>query len=156
VQDEASQLVALAADVPTRRACARSVCVSRRKDTAMAAAAAPQRNRRWHRTFDPRRIRLLTDTVRATAAHNVRVVQVPQTGALPFAPVSIGSSSMPPVRAWHDSPRSDIRWRRTEIDLPQLRSRQVELLGRAAEVLAPQGTPDLCHLLQRAGGKTNR
>jgi 16S rRNA (cytosine967-C5)-methyltransferase len=88
----------------------------------------------------PRRIRTLTETVRATAAHNVRVVHVPQTGVLPFAPVF--------DRVLVDAPCSglgtirrdpDIRWRRTEEDLVRLRSHQVELLGRAADVLAPQG-----------------
>ena len=88
----------------------------------------------------PRRIRMLADTVRTAAANTVRIVQVPQTGALPFAPVF--------DRVLVDAPCSglgtirrdpDIRWRRTEEDLEQLRSRQAALLGRAADVLAPQG-----------------
>jgi 16S rRNA (cytosine967-C5)-methyltransferase len=139
VQDEASQLVALVADVrPGARVL--DLCASPGGKTAAMAASAGSKGVVVASDVRPRRIRMLTETVRATAAHNVRVVQVPQTGALPFAPVF--------DRVLVDAPCSglgtirrdpDIRWRRTEEDLMQLRSRQVELLGRAAEVLAPQG-----------------
>jgi 16S rRNA (cytosine967-C5)-methyltransferase len=139
VQDEASQLVALVADVrPGARVL--DLCASPGGKTTAMAAAAGSEGVVVASDVRPRRIRMLTDTVRAAAAHNVRVVQVPQTGALPFAQVF--------DRVLVDAPCSglgtirrdpDIRWRRAEEDLAQLRGRQVELLGRAAGVLAPQG-----------------
>jgi 16S rRNA (cytosine967-C5)-methyltransferase len=87
-----------------------------------------------------KRVMLLRQNVRASGAQRVHVVHVDTQGAVPFAPVF--------NRVLVDAPCSglgtvrrdpDIRWRRTEEELPALASSQLRLLGRAAEVVAPGG-----------------
>jgi len=88
----------------------------------------------------PRRMRLLTQTIRDTGASNVRLLQVGGEGALPFHPVF--------DRVLVDAPCSglgtirrdpDIRWRRHEEELADLARRQLALLERAAAVVKPGG-----------------
>jgi 16S rRNA (cytosine967-C5)-methyltransferase len=88
----------------------------------------------------PRRVRLLRDTVRASGAACIRMVQVATSGALPFAQVF--------DRVLLDAPCSglgtirrdpDIRWRRRERDLPRLAHDQLTLIERAAALVRPRG-----------------
>jgi 16S rRNA (cytosine967-C5)-methyltransferase len=139
VQDEASQLVSLAVDVqPGARVL--DLCASPGGKTTAMAAAAGSRGVMVASDVRRRRVRTLADTVRKAEATNVRIVQVPTTGPLPFRAVF--------DRVLVDAPCSglgtirrdpDIRWRRTEDDLGPLRDRQVELLRRAATAVSPGG-----------------
>ena len=138
VQDEASQLVPLVVDVqPGMRVL--DLCASPGgKATAMAAAAA--HGLVAATDVRPRRLRTLAKTVRTLGAQNIRILQVPTTGPLPFGPlfdrilVDAPCSGLGTIRR-----DPDIRWRRTEEDLTVLSNRQLELLRRAATTLAPGG-----------------
>jgi len=132
VQDEASQLVALLAG-PVPGPCVLDTCASPGgKTTAMAAASA---GRGLIVACDVRdaRIALLTRTVAASGATNIRVVQADVARPLPFrqafdcvlvdAPCSgLGTLRRDP----------DIRWRRLEADLPALAAAQTQMLRHAA------------------------
>jgi 16S rRNA (cytosine967-C5)-methyltransferase len=87
-----------------------------------------------------KRVRLLRDTVRASGARHVHIVQVPRRGALPFSVLF--------DRVLVDAPCSglgtlrrdpDIKWRRAESDLVPLAGDELTLLGRAAGVVRPGG-----------------
>jgi 16S rRNA (cytosine967-C5)-methyltransferase len=135
VQEEASQLVTLAVDAhPGQQVL--DLCASPGgKTTAMAAdmgdsgtiAACDVR---------PRRVALLRDTVRASGATHVRLVQVDVKGSLPFTAtfdrvlVDAPCSGLGTIRR-----DPDIRWRRSEDELPTLARGQVALLGRASAVV---------------------
>jgi 16S rRNA (cytosine967-C5)-methyltransferase len=88
----------------------------------------------------PRRVALLRETVRASGAAHVHVVHVAASGALPFARlfdrvlVDAPCSGLGTIRR-----DPDIRWRRRETDLKALAVAQVELLTRAADVVASGG-----------------
>jgi 16S rRNA (cytosine967-C5)-methyltransferase len=139
VQDEASQLVPLVVDVgPGMRVL--DLCASPGGKTTALAAAMGDTGLIVASDVRPRRLRTLVDTVRATGAQRVHVMQVPSTGTLPFRAVF--------DRVLVDAPCSglgtvrrdpDIRWRRSEGDILEMATRQVELLRRAAAVLAPGG-----------------
>ena len=138
VQDEASQLVPLVVDVqPGMRVL--DLCASPGgKATAMAAAAA--HGLVAATDVRPRRLRTLAETARTLGALNIRILQVPATGPLPFGPrfdrilVDAPCSGLGTIRR-----DPDIRWRRTEADLDEMSHRQLDLLRRAAAVLAPGG-----------------
>jgi 16S rRNA (cytosine967-C5)-methyltransferase len=139
VQDEASQLVALVVDVrPGSRVL--DLCASPGGKTTAMAAAMGGEGIVVASDVRPRRIRTLAHTVRASGATNVRVLQVPPSGPLPFAPafdqilVDAPCSGLGTIRR-----DPDIRWRRREEDLPSLASRQLDLLRRAAAVLTAGG-----------------
>jgi 16S rRNA (cytosine967-C5)-methyltransferase len=139
VQDEASQLVADAVGArPGDRVldlCASpggktTTMAARMHDTGMIAACDVR----------PRRLALLNDTIAASGAGHVHVVSLAPAGPLPFAPVF--------DRVLVDAPCSglgtlrrdpDIKWRRRESELASLAQDQLELLGRAADVVAPGG-----------------
>lgn len=139
VQDEASQLVPLAVD--TRRGMRiLDLCASPGgKSTALAATAGSD-GVVVASDVRPRRIRTLVETVAATDARNVRVVQVPPTGSLPFTAVFDRILVDAPCSGLGTVRRDpDIRWRRSEDDLTTMSGRQLELLRRAASVLKPGG-----------------
>ena len=139
VQDEASQLVALLAG-PSPGPHVLDTCASPGgKTTAIAGA---MNNRGWIVACDVRaaRIRLLTRTIDATGATNVRVVQADVMRTLPF--------SRPFDCVLVDAPCSglgtlrrdpDIRWRRREDDLPLLAAAQQQMLRHAAACVAAGG-----------------
>jgi 16S rRNA (cytosine967-C5)-methyltransferase len=87
-----------------------------------------------------RRVRLLAQTIRSGGAARVRVIHVPATGALPFAPrfdrviVDAPCSGLGTIRR-----DPDIRWRRHERDLAIFARDQLTLLERAATVVRPGG-----------------
>lgn len=139
VQDEASQLVPLVVGAQAGQRVLDLCASPGGKTTAMAAdmgdsgaiVACDVRNRR---------LALLNETVHASGARCVSVIRVGREGPLPFAPVF--------DRVLVDAPCSglgtirrdpDIRWRRSEADLPALARDQIALLARAAEVVAPSG-----------------
>jgi 16S rRNA (cytosine967-C5)-methyltransferase len=139
VQDEASQLVSLAVDSrPGERVL--DLCASPGGKTTAMAADMRDTGTLVACDVRPRRVALLRATVRASGAAHVRVVQVATTGSLPFA--------HPFDRVLVDAPCSglgtirrdpDIRWTRSEGDLPRLAQDQVALLLRAADVVKPGG-----------------
>jgi 16S rRNA (cytosine967-C5)-methyltransferase len=132
VQDEASQLVPLVLDArPGERIL--DLCASPGGKTMAIAAAMQDVGTIVATDIRPRRIALLRDTIRIGGATSISTQQVPATGALAF--------DAPFDRVLVDAPCSglgtirrdpDIRWRRTEQDLPALASQQVTLLERAA------------------------
>jgi len=139
VQDEASQLVALLAG-PSPGPHVLDTCASPGgKTTAMAAA---MNNRGSIVACDVRtaRIRLLTRTIEATGATNVRVVQADVMRRLPFSRrfdcvlVDAPCSGLGTLRR-----DPDIRWRRSEDDLPSLAAAQRQMLRHAAACVAGGG-----------------
>ena len=139
VQDEASQLVSLVvAAQPGERIL--DLCASPGgKATAMAAdmgdtgliVACDVR---------PRRMSLLNETVQLSGATHVTLAHVARDGPLPFATgfdrvlVDAPCSGLGTIRR-----DPDIRWRRSEADLPAFASAQLSLLKRAAEVVKAGG-----------------
>ena len=139
VQDEASQLVAVAAGArPGERVL--DLCASPGGKTIAMAGDMTGRGIVIASDVRAKRVALLRETVRISGAECVRVTHVPASGGLPFAPVF--------DRVLVDAPCSglgtirrdpDIRWRRFESDLEKLATDQRELLERAAPVVRPGG-----------------
>lgn len=139
VQDEASQLVPLAVDA-TPGEHVLDLCASPGGKTTAIAAEMRDRGVIVASDVRPRRISLLHDTIEASGARHTHVVHIGRSGPLPFTPVF--------DRVLVDAPCSglgtirrdpDIRWRRTEADLPALAQAQRALLARAAEVVRVGG-----------------
>ena len=138
-QDEASQLVALLG-APEPGMTVLDTCASPGgKTTAMAAMAngsahiiaADVRNAR---------VQLLRETVNASGAPNVRIVQADLQSGLPFAAdfdivfVDAPCSGLGTVRR-----DPDIRWRRSERDLQPLAAAQSHMIRNAADVVRQGG-----------------
>jgi 16S rRNA (cytosine967-C5)-methyltransferase len=93
--------------------------------------AADRRTRRMH---------LLRDTMTATGATNVRLVQLDLEEGLPFRNafdlilVDAPCSGLGTLRR-----EPEIRWRRTEADLPRFAERQQRMLHQATSALRPGG-----------------
>jgi len=138
VQDEASQLVASAADArPGTRVL--DTCASPGGKTAAMAAAMDGRGLLVACDVRSRRMELLRHTVTATGA-SVHLVQADLLRGLPFtrsfdlvvvdAPCSgLGTLRRDP----------DIRWRRREQDLPSLAAAELTMLQQASDAVAPGG-----------------
>ena len=138
VQDEASQLIALLAG---RRpgAMVLDACASPGGKTTALAAAMGNEGLLVASDVRPRRMELLRRTVGASGATCVRLVQAdllrPPFGAI-FDCVLVDApcSGLGVLRR-----DPDIRWRRREEDLAPLAGQQLQMLTRAAEVVAPGG-----------------
>ena len=140
VQDEASQLVALAVGAkPGERIL--DLCASPGGKATELAAVMNDQGTLIACDVRPRRVRLLRETVQLSGAASIRVVQVARSGPLPFADgfdrvlVDAPCSGLGTVRR-----DPDIKWRRRPEDLPGLAASQIELLDRAAAVVRPGGT----------------
>jgi 16S rRNA (cytosine967-C5)-methyltransferase len=139
VQDEASQLVAVAAGA---RAGERvlDLCASPGGKTIAMAGDMTDRGIVIASDVRSKRIALLRETVRTSGAGCIRVTQVPASGPLPFAPafdrvlVDAPCSGLGTIRR-----DPDIRWRRKESDLAELAAAQGDLLDRAASVVRSGG-----------------
>jgi len=139
VQDEASQLVSLVVDAqPGERVL--DLCASPGGKTTAMAADMNDTGLIVACDVRARRVSLLHETVRLSGAAHIQLVHVPPEGALPFETVF--------DRVLVDAPCSglgtirrdpDIRWRRSEADLPALATAQVSLLSRAAEAVKAGG-----------------
>jgi 16S rRNA (cytosine967-C5)-methyltransferase len=139
VQDEASQLVPLVVGArPGERVL--DLCASPGGKTTAMVSDMGDRGLVVACDVRPRRIALLRDTVRTSAAKQVNVVHVGTDGHVPFGAVF--------DRVLVDAPCSglgtvrrdpDIRWRRIEAELPTLARAQTILLSRAADVVGPSG-----------------
>lgn len=139
LQDEASQLVALlGAPEPGMKVL--DACASPGgKTTAMAAMAG---DRAEIVAIDVRsaRVQLLRETVGASGAQHIRVLQADLEAGLPFASefdivfVDAPCSGVGTVRR-----EPDIRWRRSEADLAPLAGAQLNMLRHAADAVRPGG-----------------
>jgi 16S rRNA (cytosine967-C5)-methyltransferase len=139
VQDEASQLVPLVMDArPGERIL--DLCASPGGKTVAMAAAMHDSGTLIACDVRAGRLNLLHDTVARSGARRVHVVHVPSHGPLPFADtfdrvlVDAPCSGLGTIRR-----DPDIRWRRTEGELPRLAEHQVDLLTRAANAVRPGG-----------------
>jgi 16S rRNA (cytosine967-C5)-methyltransferase len=139
VQDEGSQLVALLASAKTGRRVLDTCAAPGGKTTAIAAAMQ-RRGLLVACDVRSRRVELLRKAVVATGATNVRIVQADLLRPLPF--------SQPFDTVVVDAPCSglgtlrrdpDIRWRRSESDLPALAAAELTMLRNAAEHVAAGG-----------------
>jgi 16S rRNA (cytosine967-C5)-methyltransferase len=138
-QDEASQLVALLG-VPEPGMKVLDTCASPGgKTTAMAAMSG---DRAEIVAIDVRdaRVQLLRETVSASGARNIRVLQADLEAGLPFAAefdvvfVDAPCSGLGTVRR-----DPDIRWRRVEADLTQFARAQLNMIHHAADAVRPGG-----------------
>jgi len=139
VQDEASQLVPLVVDArPGERVL--DLCASPGGKTVLMIGDMQDQGVLVACDVRPRRMALLQDTVASSGSRHVHLVQVDRDDHLPFAPafdrvlVDAPCSGLGTVRR-----DPDIKWRRSEGELPGLADRQVALLGRAAGVVRPGG-----------------
>jgi 16S rRNA (cytosine967-C5)-methyltransferase len=161
VQDEASQLVAELVDGQGARsvldACASpggktvalaaqvgmtvDMAVERTRQRTVASAFRRKEGRVVATDVRRRRVRLLAETLRRCQALSVQVVQVSATDPLPFVEgvfdrvlVDAPCSGLGTVRR-----DPDIRWRRTESDLPAFSQQQQDLLRRVAPTVSAGG-----------------
>jgi 16S rRNA (cytosine967-C5)-methyltransferase len=138
-QDEASQLVALLGAVEPGMKVLDACASPGGKTTAMAAMAG---DRAQIVATDVRgaRMQLLRDTVSASGARNIRMLQADLEAGLPFAAafdvvfVDAPCSGLGTVRR-----DPDIRWRRAEADLVPLARAQLTMIRNAAKAVRPGG-----------------
>lgn len=139
IQDEASQLVALLGSPRAGESILDTCASPGGKTTAMAAEAGP-RARIVAADARPARIQLLRDTVSASGASNVRLVQADLEQGLPFDAifdlvfVDAPCSGLGTIRR-----DPDIRWRRAEPDLHRFAAAQSAMLASAARAVRPGG-----------------
>jgi 16S rRNA (cytosine967-C5)-methyltransferase len=140
VQDEASQIVA---EIVRASSGSRvfDACAAPGGKTLALAAQTGALGMVTAADARPRRVRLLAATMARTGAKNVRVVQTPATGGLPFLDESFD-------RILVDAPCSglgtvrrdpDIRWRRQPGDFAALAATQLDLLTRVSPLVAHGG-----------------
>jgi 16S rRNA (cytosine967-C5)-methyltransferase len=139
VQDEASQLVAdMVAAKPGDRVL--DACASPGGKTTAIAAAMNDRGVIIATDIRDKRLDLLTRTVQLTGASSVRIVRADVTQTLPFAErfdwilLDAPCSGLGTIRR-----DPDIKWRRTEEELPALAASQARMLRESARVLRPGG-----------------
>jgi len=139
VQDEASQLVALlAGEQPGARVL--DACASPGGKATAIAARLGDDDILVACDVRDRRVDLLRQTIAATGASNVRVVQADLLAPLPFGPVFDCVIVDAPCSGLGTLRRDpDIRWRRHEADLTVLAQAQQQMLDHAQAVVAPGG-----------------
>ncbi len=139
LQDEASQLVALlGAPEPGMKVL--DTCASPGGKTTAMAAMAGDRAEIVATDVRSARVQLLRETVAASGARNIRVLQADLEAGLPFAAefdvvfVDAPCSGLGIVRR-----DPDIRWRRAEADLAPLAAAQLNMIRNAADAVRPGG-----------------
>lgn len=139
IQDEGSQLAALVAPVqPGARVL--DVCAAPGGKTLAYAWAAGPHGHVVACDVRERRLGVLRETLRRGHAGRARVVAIDETAPLPFAPVFDVVAVDAPCSGLGTLRRDpDIKWRRTADDLVRYQARQIDLLTRAAAVVAPGG-----------------
>jgi len=139
VQDEASQLVGAMAAARSGERVLDACAAPGGKTTGMAADMG-DRGLLVACDVRPKRVRLLTETVRAAGARSVRVVQANAAEPLPFGEVfdmvliDAPCSGLGTVRR-----DPDIKWRRVPDELGSLASLQTRILESAAAVVRAGG-----------------
>jgi 16S rRNA (cytosine967-C5)-methyltransferase len=139
VQDEASQLVAhmVGAHAGDR---VLDACASPGGKTTAIAAAMGDRGLIVATDIRDKRLDLLTRTVHLAGASSIRIVRADVTQPLPFADrfdwilLDAPCSGLGTIRR-----DPDIKWRRTETDLPALAEAQQRMVRETARVLRPGG-----------------
>ncbi len=156
LQDEASQLVALlGAPEPGMKVL--DTCASPGGKTTAMAAMAGDRAEIVAADVRSARVQLLRETVSASGAQNIRVLQADLEAGLPFAAefdvvfVDAPCSGLGTVRR-----DPDIRWRRAEADLAPLADAQLNDDSQRRGCRTPGRPSDLLHVLERAGRKRAR
>ena len=139
VQDEASQLVGVAAAaVPGERIL--DACAAPGGKTTSMAADMQDRGLVVAADVRPKRIKLLTETVRASGARSVRIVHANAAQAMPFQPLFDCVLIDAPCSGLGTLRRDpDIKWRRSESEFPALADLQLRILTSAAAVVRPGG-----------------
>jgi len=138
-QDEASQLVALLAEARAGDTVL-DACAAPGGKTVAIAAAMRDTGRLVAADVRSRRMRLLRETVAASGASCVRLVQADLGRGAPFAApfdcvlVDAPCSGLGTLRR-----EPEIRWRRTGADLPRFAAQQLCLLQQAAGAVRPGG-----------------
>lgn len=139
IQDEGSQLAALVAPV-TAGARVLDVCAAPGGKTLAYAWAAGADGRVVACDVRERRLDVLRETLRRGHAGAVEVVTIDEHAPLPFAAIFDVVAVDAPCSGLGTLRRDpDIKWRRTPEDLQRFQARQVDLLTRAAAVVAPGG-----------------
>jgi 16S rRNA (cytosine967-C5)-methyltransferase len=139
LQDEASQLVSLLAAVQPGMLVL-DTCASPGGKTIAMAADAEDRAAIVAADVRSARVRLLGETVAASGATGIRIIQADLEAGLPFGPafdlvfVDAPCSGLGTIRR-----DPDIRWRRLEKDLPDLASAQDRMIHNAAQAVRPGG-----------------
>jgi 16S rRNA (cytosine967-C5)-methyltransferase len=138
VQDEASQLVAclVAAHGGDR---VLDACASPGGKTTAIAAAMGDHGLIVATDVRGRRVDLLARTVRLSGARSVKIVQadaaaLPLTASFDWVLLDVPCSGLGTIRR-----DPDVKWRRTEADLPRLALTQGQLLSETSRVLRPGG-----------------
>ena len=139
LQDEASQLVSLlGAAEPGMRVL--DTCASPGGKTTAMAAMAGDRTEIVAVDVRHARVELLRETVRASGAQRIRVIQADLEAGLPFGPafdvvfVDAPCSGLGTVRR-----DPDIRWRRSEPELSAFARMQLAMIKNAAATVRPDG-----------------
>ena len=139
VQDEASQLVGeFVAAAPGERIL--DACASPGGKTTQMAAATGETGTIVAADVRGRRLGLLSRTVAEARAHRVRIVQANARGLPPFRDIFDAVLVDAPCSGLGTIRRDpDVRWRRTEADLPALAEAQRQMLEQLASVVRPGG-----------------
>jgi 16S rRNA (cytosine967-C5)-methyltransferase len=139
VQDEASQLVPFIVNPqPGERVL--DLCASPGGKTTAMAALMRDTGTIVATDVRARRMNLLEQTVRSSGARSIQIETVQTRGPLPFDAdfdrvlVDAPCSGLGTIRR-----DPDIRWRRTDADLPGLAAQQLDLLARGAATVRPGG-----------------
>ena len=139
VQEEASQLVTLMTQVAPGETVLDACASPGGKTTAMAAGMEDSGLIVASDVRD-RRIELLRQTVAASGATNIRVVQADAARPLPFAPRFACVLLDAPCSGLGTLRRDpDLKWRRQESDFPALQALQRSMLREVAAVLRRGG-----------------
>jgi len=138
VQDEASQLVASLVSAE-RGQRVLDACASPGGKTTAIAAAIDDRGLIIATDVRGRRVDLLAKTVRLSGARSVKIVQadaaaLPLLASFDWVLLDVPCSGLGTIRR-----DPDVRWRRTEADLPRLAAAQRQMLRETARVLRPGG-----------------
>ena len=139
VQDEASQLVAMLAE-PRPGWRVLDACASPGGKTTAIAAALDDAGHLVACDVRDRRMALLRRTLNAAGAGQVALVQADLLQPLPFTrPFDLVLVDAPCSGLGTLRRDPDLRWRRSERDLPSLAAAELVMLQRAADVVAPGG-----------------
>jgi 16S rRNA (cytosine967-C5)-methyltransferase len=138
VQDEASQLIASLVSAQSGERVL-DACASPGGKTTAIAAAMDDRGLIVATDVRGRRVDLLARTVRLSGARSVRIVQadaaaLPLTASFDWVLLDVPCSGLGTIRR-----DPDVRWRRSEADLPRLADAQRQMLREAARVLRRGG-----------------
>lgn len=139
IQDEASQLVGEYVDAaPGERIL--DACASPGGKTTQMAAAMEDRGTIVAADVRGRRLTLLTRTIAESGARHVQVVQADARAAPAFRDIFDAVLIDAPCSGLGTIRRDpDVRWRRTEADLPALAAAQSDMIAQLASTVRPGG-----------------